>query len=152
MANGHGGARTGAGRKRNSEKYAEAIASFHDQAAADLGRRYAALAFLADGGYEEIEEVYEPAGLVMVNKEVITEDGRSVNVREGAFPHLPPEQLVCVQRKKRIAAPDRQANQYLVDRVAGKPVQATEISGPNGADLIVVRTINLVPPAGGDDA
>lgn len=130
MANGHGGARKGAGRPRNQEKYAEQIATFHDSAANDLDDRYAALQLLADGGFEEEEEeeVWEPAGLVQITKEVITSDGRSVNMRELAFPHLDPQQLVCVQRKKkkRTAAPDRQANQYLIDRVAGKPTAFVE--------------------------
>lgn len=146
----NGGARPGAGRPRNSEKYAEPIASFHDQAAGDLPQRYAKLAYLADGGYDEVEEIWEPAGLIFVHREVITEDGRSINAKELAFPHLDPEKLVCVQRKKKVAAPDRLANQYLVDRVAGKPVAAMEISGVDDAP-IVVRTVNIIAP-GGDDA
>lgn len=139
MSNGHGGARPGAGRPRNTEKYAEAITSFHDAAADAIQARYRALTYLADGGFDEeaIEEVWEPAGLIQITKELITEDGRSVNVKELAFPHLPPEQLVCVQRKvkKQIAAPDLKANIYLVDRVAGKPTQATELSGPDGGAI-----------------
>lgn len=139
----NGGARSGSGRKRNNEKYAAPVATFHDQAASDIDARYRALAFLADGGYEEIEEVYEPAGLIMVNKEVITEDGRSVNVKEPAFPHLDPEQLVCVQRKKKIAAPDRAANIYLVDRLAGKPVAAVEVDpDPEGTLEITAGALN----------
>lgn len=141
MSNGHGGTRAGAGRPRNNEKYAEQIASFHDQAAATIDDRYAALKYLADGGFTEeaVEEVWEPAGLVQITKELISEDGRSMNVRELAFPHLPPEQLVCVQRKvkRQVTAPDLKANQYLVDRVAGKPVQATELSGPGGQAIPV---------------
>lgn len=125
MANGHGGARPGSGRKRISERYSEQVASFHDRAAADLDERYAALQLLADGGFEEVEEVWEPAGLVTVQRTLETADG-VIRVSELAFPHLPPEQLVCVQRKKRVAAPDRKANEYLVDRVAGRPVAAVE--------------------------
>lgn len=125
MTNTHGGARAGSGRKRISEKYAAQVESFHDLAARDLGDRYAALQFLADGGFEEVEEVWEPAGLVTIQKTLETADG-VIRVSELAFPHLPPEQLVCVQRKKKIAAPDRKANEYLVDRVAGRTVQAIE--------------------------
>lgn len=125
MANGHGGARAGSGRKRISERYSEQVATFHDLAAADIEKRYQSLAFLADGGFEELEEVWEPAGLITVQKTLETADG-VIRVSELAFPHLPPEQLVCVQRKKRIAAPDRKANEYLVDRVAGRPVAAVE--------------------------
>lgn len=132
MANGHGGARPGSGRKRISERYAPQVESFHDQVAADLDKRYAALAFLADGGFEEVEEVWEPAGLVTIQKTLETADG-VVRVSELAFPHLDPTTLVCVQRKKKIAAPDRKANEYLVDRVAGRPTQAVEIDAdPDG--------------------
>lgn len=131
MSSGHGGARAGAGRPRNNEKYAEQIASFHDRAAADIDKRYQALAFLADGGFEEVETIKRPAGLITINKVVETKEG-AIRVTELAFPHLDPEQLVIVEQKTRIAAPDRQTNQYLVDRVAGKPTQATELSGPGG--------------------
>lgn len=129
---GHGGARPGAGRPRNADKYADQIASFHDQVAANINDRYAALQQLADGGFEQIEEEWMPAGLVQITKQVVTGEG-TVNVRELAFPELPPEQLVCVKRKRSIAAPDFRANAYLVDRLAGKPTQATEVSGPGGS-------------------
>lgn len=133
MANGHGGARAGSGRKRISERYASQVEAFHDRAAADLDTRYQALAFLADGGFEEVEELWEPAGLVTIQKTLETADG-VIRVSELAFPHLSPEQLVCVQRKKKIAAPDRKANEYLIDRVAGRPTQAIEVdSDPDGA-------------------
>lgn len=134
MANGHGGARPGAGRPRNAEKYAAEIQAFNDLVAQRLADRYAALELLADGGYEQITEVFEPAGLVQVTREVITDDGRTVNVKELAFPELPPEQLVCVRRTRQIAAPDRRANEYLVNRILGTPTQHLEVDGdPDGA-------------------
>jgi hypothetical protein len=128
-----GGARPGAGRKSNAAKYTEQIARFTDRAANDLDKRYDAIDFLATGGFEEIEEVWKPAGLIQITKEVITKDG-TLNVKELAFPHLDPEQLVCVERKRKIAAPDLKANQYLVDRILGKPTQAVELDAdPDGA-------------------
>lgn len=33
--------------------------------------------------------------------------------------------------------PDRAAGQYLADRIMGKPVQKEELSGPDGADLVI---------------
>lgn len=130
---GRGGARQGAGRKSNAVKYASQIARFTDRAAGDLDKRYDAIDFLATGGFEEIEEVWKPAGLIQITKEVITSEG-TLNVKELAFPHLDPEQLVCVERKRKIAAPDLKANQYLVDRILGKPTQAIELDGdPDGA-------------------
>jgi hypothetical protein len=32
--------------------------------------------------------------------------------------------------------PDRQANEYLINRILGKPTERSEISGPDGAPLI----------------
>ena len=98
MAGGHGGARPGAGRKRNSQKYQAQIAAMNDRIADRLSDRIAALELLAEGGYEQISEVWEPAGLVMVTKEVITKEG-TVNVKQAAFPELPPAQLVCIRMR-----------------------------------------------------
>lgn len=132
----HGGARPGAGRKPHREKYEREIASFHDQAAAGIDARYAALQLLADGGFEQVSETWEPAGLIYVSKQVETKEG-TIKVSELAFPELDPTELVCVRRVRSIAAPDLKANVYLVDRLAGKPVQATEISGPDGGPLLM---------------
>jgi len=150
--NGHGGKRAGAGRPPNSEIFAAAIASFHERAAADLDTRYERLAYLADGGYAEVEEQFEPAGMIQISEEVITKTG-TFSVKKLAFPDLPPKELVCVRQVRRTAAPDRLANQYLIDRVAGKPVAAVEISGAGGT-AIAVHTVNYIAPgaSGGDDA
>lgn len=138
MANGHGGARAGAGRKPNREKYAEQLTAMQDRLADGIPDRLDVLELLADGGYEQIVEVYEPAGLVQITKELIAEDGRSMNVKELAFPELPPEQLVCVKRTRSFAAPDRKANEYLIDRIAGRPTQAIEATGEDGGPLFKV--------------
>lgn len=123
--NGWGGARPGSGRKRISERYASQVESFYDLAAPTLPDRYAALDRLARGGFEQVVETWEPAGLVTVQKTLETSEG-ATRVTELAFPHLPPEQLVCVRRVVRVAAPDRKANEYLIDRVAGRPVATVE--------------------------
>lgn len=125
MANGHGGARAGAGRKPNNEKYKLQITALSDRIAGSLDDRYDALDLLARGGFEQITESWEPAGLIEVTKQVVTNDG-TVNVRELAFPHLDPEQLVCVRRTRSFAAPDRKANEYLINRIAGTPTQHIE--------------------------
>jgi hypothetical protein len=125
MSNGHGGARAGAGRKPNNTKYASQIEAMKDRLAERLGTRIDMLELLADGGFEQIQEVWEPAGLIEITKQVVTNDG-TVNVRELAFPHLDPEQLVCVKRTRSIAAPDRKANEYLINRIAGTPTQHIE--------------------------
>lgn len=128
MPNGHGGARPGAGRKAKAEKFAAQIAALDDRLADRLQRRADNLEYLAEGGYveEEIEEEWKAAGLIFVGS------GEWATL---AFPHLPPEQPVCIARrvKKRVAAPDRVANIYLIDRIAGKPAQRVDLDAdPEG--------------------
>ena len=137
MANGHGGARAGAGRKPNREKYAAQLAALSDRIAAGLPDRLDALEQLADGGYEQITEVWEPAGLVQINKVIETSDG-TIRVTELAFPELKPDELVCIKRTRSIAAPDRKANEYLIDRIAGRPTAAVELSSEDGGPLFKV--------------
>jgi len=120
-----GGARVGAGRPRKTDKYAGQIAALEDQIADGLLDNAANMRLLANGGFEQITEVYEPAGLIEVTKQVVTDEG-TVTVRELAFPHLDPEQLVCVRRTRSLAAPDRKANEYLINRIAGTPTQRIE--------------------------
>lgn len=131
MANGHGGARAGAGRKPIADKFPEVKAQLELRLADGARTRVAALEFLAAGGFEEVEETYEPAGLIFVG---------SGETRSLAFPHLPPEQLVCVQRKKRVAAPDRKANEYLLDRFLGRTIQPIdgEMQLNAGDDLVAM--------------
>lgn len=136
MANGHGGARAGAGRKSKAEKFPEVFAAVDERLAAGVHGRLDKLEYLADGGFEQIEEYYEPAGLIQINKVVETKEG-TIRVTELAFPHLDPEQPVLVRSTRRIATPDLKANIYLVDRFLGKPTQATEISGPDGTPVPV---------------
>lgn len=132
MANGHGGARPGAGRKRNSDKYAAQIGALNDRIADGLADRLDALEMLAEGLYEQITEVYEPAGLITIQKTIETKDG-AIRSTELAYPELPPEQLVCVRRTRSIAAPDRKANEYLINRIAGTPTQRLDVdSDPDG--------------------
>lgn len=159
MANGHGGARPGSGRKPNTEKYADAVESFTDSAAADLPDRYEVIQRLADGGWEQVAETYEPAGIIYVDAPLLKDgapaidaNGRPILVKQLAFPHLAPEQLVLVRRTVRVAAPDRAANEYLVDRVAGKPRQqvAAELTGPNG-EAIVLQFQQAAAKIYGDD-
>jgi hypothetical protein len=132
-----GGSRPGAGRPRKAQKYAHPIAAMEDQIVDRLPDRVAALELLADGGYEQISETWEPAGLIMVAKEVITSEG-TVTVKQAAFPELPPEQLVCVRRVRSFAAPDRRANEYLINRIAGTPTQHLEADVDSDGPLFKV--------------
>lgn len=162
MANGHGGARPGSGRKRISEKYAVQVEAFHDQVVAGLDDRYAALQLLADGGYDQVSETWEPAGLVFVEMPLLDQsgepkmdaNGRPIIVRQKAFPELDPTELVCVRRVKSVAAPDRRANEYLVDRVAGRPVAAVEgeVNVNPGAELRKLFEASVAKIYGGDES
>lgn len=114
----------GPGRPRKAEKYAAPIAAAEDRIADRLPERVERLEQLANGGYEQVETVWKPAGLIFVGS------GEWATL---AFPHLPPEQLVCVERKVSIAAPDRAANIYLIDRIAGRPAQRVDLDAdPEG--------------------
>ena len=147
MSNGHGGARPGAGRKPRVEKFPEVFDALDRRLAEGTPDRLDSLEYLAAGGFpeEDIEEIWEPAGLIYSG---------SGETRSLAFPDLPAGQMVCIQRKikRHVVAPDRQANIYLVDRFAGKPVQSTELSGPNGAPipLDVMDALTRVYGADGD--
>ena len=48
-------------------------------------------------------------------------------------------------------APDRQANEYLLNRIIGKPTEAIEVSGPDGGP-IPIQTVEVVKPDGVDEA
>lgn len=137
MANGWGGARANAGRKRKAEIYASEIAAAERRVADRLPRVVDNLELLADGGFEQITETYEPAGLVFVEAPLLSKDktpqldanGHPIIVRQLAFPNRRPDDLVCVRRTRSIAAPDRAANIYMVDRILGRPVAAVEVEG-----------------------
>ena len=150
MANGHGGARPGAGRKAKAEKYADQIAQTEDRIADRLGDRVAALELLADGGYEQVQEFWEPAGPIQISKMLETKEG-TIRVTELAFPELPPDKLVCIRRTRSYAAPDRAANIYLIDRILGKPTQQTELSGPDGGAIPVTIEDTIARIYGNED-
>jgi hypothetical protein len=133
MANGHGGARRGAGRPRKAKKYQGQIAALEDQVVDRLPDRVAALELLAEGGYEQIEEELVPAGLVFID-DVTVEDGKVIRKRVRAFPNIPEDKLVCIRRKRAFAAPDRAANIYLIDRILGKPGAESDDEDPTTDD------------------
>lgn len=116
----HGGKRAGAGRKsKATTKLRADIVAEADKAICDeLPKLINNMVRLANGGYPRVEERWEPG-------EVLTpgEDGKEPTRKT---------ELVLVERKVSTADADRAANQYLIDRILGKPKQAVEMSGPNG--------------------
>jgi hypothetical protein len=140
-----GGARPGAGRKPKAQKFAAPIARAEKQISDKLPGIVANLLRLADGGYDIVEETWEPAGTVMVSGMEIYEpqEGppRSMKVSRQAFPDLPADQLVLIRRVVSTTDMDRAANIYLVDRILGKPKERHEVDA-TGSAVIVVRAID----------
>jgi hypothetical protein len=106
-----------AGRPRKAEKYAGQISQAEDQIADRLPQLIEAHFRLALGGYERVEEEWQPAGLIYVGS------GESACC---AYPDLPSDQLVLTKRKSSIADADRAAGQYLINRILGTPTQAID--------------------------
>jgi hypothetical protein len=117
-ANGHGGRRAGAGRKTPEARKARADfnAATAETLAAWLPDLLRNLKRLADGGYERVEEKFEADPAV-------------------------PGVLVLVERKVETAEPDRAANEYLVNRLLGKPMQAVEHTGAGGGEILHKFTV-----------
>ena len=140
-----GGRRAGAGRKRTGDTYASKINAVEKQIADRLVRKGVLpglidnLLFLADGGYTEVVETWEPAGMLTTGAGLGTMP---------AFPDLPVEQLVLVKQTRTIAPPDRAANIGLIDRILGKTVAPLEVSGPGGDPIVFTLHLGDAEPTG----
>jgi len=119
----HGGARPGSGRKPKdfTKLRAEIIAETDKVICSNLPQLIKNMLYLANGGYERVEEKWTPP--LRTTKEV---DGVEYELTSEA---------VLTERKVSWAEPDRAANQYLIDRILGKPKQALEMSGPGGGAI-----------------
>jgi hypothetical protein len=146
VANGHGGARPGAGRKTRAERFARPIASAERQIADKLSELVQTELQLALEGGERVEERYAAAGTVLIEDVIEPPEGRPVKVKRPAFPDKPADELVLVERKVTTLGPDRQAVEYSIDRILGKPMVAIEASGPDGGPLKIVVEYEDLPP------
>lgn len=166
MANGHGGKRDGAGRKRTRDKYEGAVTAAEQKIADKLPQLVDQLLKLAKGGYTRTEAVWKPAGLVFIEEVEELQSGDPENpkirervVKKPAFPDLPADKLVCVEKRTSIADADRQANIYLMDRILGKPALSVEADVTSNGETIPQVQFYLPdngrdpapgdPPAGG---
>lgn len=152
-----GGRRAGAGRKPKQatvvRSEVSALVNGDPNEAVDLEVAFKALApkcvvnlsILANGGYERVERTYQPAGLVLVEDfarnakgEILTNaKGDPIKIDRRLYPDKPVDELVLVEQSISYAEPDRQANQYIVDRVLGKPRQAVELTdGETVKDIV----------------
>lgn len=116
------------GRPRRADKFARPIARAEKQIADQLPALIENMLYLAHGGYERIEEEWQPAGLVYVG---------SGEFARRAFPDLPDDEPVLVKRKRSVADKDRQANEYLLNRILGKPTERQEIAGMDGGPISI---------------
>lgn len=107
----HGGHRAGAGRKPAdfAKLRAEIIAETDSEICRNLPQLIKNMLYLANGGYERVEEKHT--------------DAEGVGI------------MTLTERKISTAEPDRAANQYLIDRALGKPKQAVEMAGPDGGAI-----------------
>jgi hypothetical protein len=131
-----GGARPGAGRKSKKEKNQTAISAAEKKIKDRLPEYIENLHALANGGYELIETIYEPAATVMIDTFSTDDKGKIVKGKHLAFPDLPPEQLVIVKRVVKIKDRDRAANEYLLDRIMGRPQQPVKFENLSDEELI----------------
>lgn len=126
---GHAG---GPGRPRKADKYAGAIAKAEKQIADRLPELVDNMLHLANGGYERVEEQWTPAGSLFIG---------SGEWMRPMYPGLDPDELVLVKRTTSVADKDRAANEYLINRILGKPIERQEIGGVDGG-IIEVSFVN----------
>jgi hypothetical protein len=154
---GKGGKRAGAGRPKNSTKHKTSATTLTEMCAEFAPKAVANLTKLANGGFERVELVYEPAANLTIKVLARDASGEPIRgprgglamVEERLYPDLGPDALVLVARKVSHAEPDRAANEYLIDRFIGKPRQAVELTGEDGSAIRHAVTIYL--PENGRD-
>lgn len=129
MANGHGGKRKGAGRKPRAERLEKPINAAERQIVKELPAILAEHIKLARGQVVIVEETYEPAGTIQIDK-IEMEEGKVFRTKELAFPHLDPETPVLVKKVVRRPGPHQAAGAYLADRILGKPTTVIEDTTP----------------------
>ena len=116
------------GRPKKADKFGAPVARAEKQIADKLPSLIENMFHLANGGYERIEEQWAPAGSLFIGS------GKDAMAM---YPDKDPDELVLVKRTRSIADKDRAANQYLIDRIMGKPIDRKEVSGPDGGPVPV---------------
>jgi len=124
------------GRPRTSDTHAGAITKAEKRIADHLPGLIDNMLHLANGGYERIEEEWEPAGNIYRDDyEFDLASGKTRKVRVRTYPDKPVDELVLVRRKRSIADKDQAANKYLIDRIIGKPTERKEVTGADGGPI-----------------
>lgn len=120
------------GRPSKATKHASEIAAAEQQIVDKLPKVVDALLRLGLGGFKQVDEEWQPAGLVTTG---------SGEFEMPLFGDKPPHELVLVKRKVSVAAPDRAALVALIDRILGKPGAKVEFGDPDddGTVRIIVE-------------
>lgn len=113
----HGGARPGAGRKPHRLKYRFEIETFTAKAAKDIASCYENLKRLADGVPHVVEETYE----------TVFSARAKLKGEPSALDAMNPLDMILVERKVTTPAPDRLANEYIINRVLGRCASQSEL-------------------------
>jgi hypothetical protein len=142
MAGPNGGARPRAGRKPKKTKYELTATEAENKIVDHLPAILDNLIYLANGGYERVEEEWQPAGMVTLTKH---DEEKDKFYQVQAFPEKDPDELVLVKRKVSVADKDRAANIYLIDRILGKPTQKQDIDLNAKGIQITVRHVSHAP-------
>jgi hypothetical protein len=140
---GKGGAREGAGRKSNAEKYGVQIAEYTDRCAEFLDDAQEKLRELIEGATRS-ECKRARAGTVTRKDVVRDEDGEPIADKNGkltvieikVFPDLPDDEMVIVEERTISLPPDLRAIECLTDRVCGRPIPSEELA-PDPADQAI---------------
>lgn len=122
-----------AGRPRKAEQNAGAVARAEKQIRDRLPSLIDNMLVLANGGYERVEEVWARADSLYL--------GSGADAKR-MYPDAEDDELILVKRTVSIADRDRAANQYLIDRIMGKPTERQEVSG----ELSFVKAYTQVSP------
>lgn len=150
-----GGARTGAGRKPLREKFIRQVEGAEKVYAAELKRSAERIIELATGGALRVEVVTKAAGTLLQDDVVrdaagnpVLDRGRPIRIKRPIFPDVDPAEMIEVERTVTQMEPSLAANEYITNRILGKPIQAveTEMSGPDGGaiPLSVERALDLI--------
>ena len=134
MANGHGGARQGAGRKQKKIKYAGRIAKAEKRIAdrlVDLVDR----AFELAEGVPIIQGLPLEAELARLRK--LAEQAREISGDTAELAEITEQLNSTAENLKHIyrSEPNFKALEYLLNRIMGKPVEKKEITGENGGAI-----------------
>ena len=142
MANGHGGKRPGAGRKRKADKFEGEISQVEQLIVEALPQVVKSLIESATGALM-VREEFEPAGTITRDATQIehTDNGpRALKVKELVYPDKDPEDLVLVKRIEQHETPEVRAGMYLVDRILGKPTEHIEMEADVSGQIDVDDT------------